>query len=94
MVQSFDAGRFVCNYMYYQSLRLAASAPNLIHAIFIHVPPTTAMPLDRQKQVLREVLKELTGVVSSTLEYGGSADLLDHVDLKRWPSVVRAARGE
>jgi pyroglutamyl-peptidase len=37
-VISHDAGRFVCNYLYYQVLRHLQGQVRLIPAIFVHVP--------------------------------------------------------
>jgi pyroglutamyl-peptidase len=37
-VISHDAGRFVCNYLYYQVLRQLQAQSQLIPAIFVHVP--------------------------------------------------------
>ena len=59
--QSQDAGRFVCNWCYYHSLlhsqlaRQARGAP--LHALFLHVPPTAAIPLDDQFAFLLELLE-------------------------------------
>lgn len=88
--QSFDAGRFVCNYTYYQSMRLASQASRPVQALFVHVPRAEAMPLQRQKEVLWEILRELAETMTGALEVGGSADLLNKIQVERWPSVLRA----
>lgn len=43
---SKDAGRFVCNWTYYNSLKLAEQ--HGAHALFVHVPPATIIPIERQ----------------------------------------------
>lgn len=43
---SKDAGRFVCNFVYYNSLRLAEKSGSLV--LFVHVPALEVMPLERQ----------------------------------------------
>jgi pyroglutamyl-peptidase len=43
---SADAGRFVCNWVYYNSLRLAEAKGAC--SLFVHVPPHEAQPLDTQ----------------------------------------------
>ena len=82
--QSQDAGRFVCNWCYYHSLlnsqmaRQAKGAP--LHALFLHVPPTAAIPLDCQFAFLLDLLdaiaQQLTGgaaVAAAAGDSGGAA---------------------
>lgn len=71
---SRDAGRFVCNFTYYLSLLHSQTARQLrrapLHALFVHVPPTTVAPLDQQFAFLLDVLAavaaSLTPAISST----------------------------
>jgi pyroglutamyl-peptidase len=56
---SRDAGRYVCNYAYYEALRAAAAAAPLISALFVHVPPFAAVPAAAQEAALRALLAEL-----------------------------------
>ncbi len=71
---SRDAGRFVCNFTYYLSLLHSQTARQLrgapLHALFVHVPPTTVAPLDQQFAFLLDVLAAvaaaLTPAISST----------------------------
>jgi pyroglutamyl-peptidase len=58
---SDDAGRFLCNWIYYESLRAAAArataAPRAnAHALFLHVPPFSAVPEETQKTFLNDLL--------------------------------------
>ncbi|KAJ8602297.1 hypothetical protein CTAYLR_007855 [Chrysophaeum taylorii] len=46
---SEDPGRFVCNYLYFKSLRKRAGRPTL----FVHTPPFDAVPESRQLETLR-----------------------------------------
>ena len=56
---SEDAGRFVCNYVYYVSLASAAAAAAAggdatpWEAIFVHVPPLAVLPLAAQLAAVR-----------------------------------------
>jgi pyroglutamyl-peptidase len=43
---SVDPGRFLCNYIYYKSLRNCTDLGKpAYHALFIHVPPITVIPI-------------------------------------------------
>ena len=53
---SDDAGRFLCNWIYYESLRAAAAPPTNAHALFLHVPPFAAVPEKTQKTFLNDLL--------------------------------------
>lgn len=58
---SDDAGRFVCNYVYYHSLRFAEQ--NEIKSLFVHVPLFLTIDEDTQMQfayALLEVLASLS----------------------------------
>ncbi|KAL6767964.1 hypothetical protein ACKKBF_B37270 [Auxenochlorella protothecoides x Auxenochlorella symbiontica] len=90
--QSFDAGRFVCNWTYYHSLRLALETRPRVHVVFVHVPPLAVMPLEEQKEVMWHVLAEVAGAVVGGPEKGGVEDALGGVDARRLPSLLRALR--
>jgi hypothetical protein len=46
---SEDPGRFLCNYIFYRSLRNCTNVGGSgNHALFIHVPPTEIIPLEDQ----------------------------------------------
>jgi pyrrolidone-carboxylate peptidase len=47
-----DAGCYLCNYIYYRALRLLPAK----RVGFVHVPPTTVMPLDAQRHSLARLL--------------------------------------
>lgn len=51
---SRDAGRFVCNWVYFNSLKNSQRANT--HALFIHVPPTFIVPIERQVQFIASTL--------------------------------------
>jgi pyroglutamyl-peptidase len=51
---SADAGRFVCNWVYYNSLRLSETNGSL--ALFVHVPDVTTVPLQRQLEFCSALL--------------------------------------
>jgi pyroglutamyl-peptidase len=54
---SDDAGRYLCNWIYWESLRAAAAAPNRnAHALFVHVPPFAAVPEETQRTFLNDLL--------------------------------------
>ncbi|CAM6094449.1 unnamed protein product [Calypogeia fissa] len=60
-VVSYDAGRFVCNYLYYQSLRHAANHGT--KCIFVHVPPFTVI----HGQIQMEFIAALLKIVATSL---------------------------
>jgi len=55
---STDPGRFVCNYIYYQSLNLCKSIRG-IQSLFVHVPPFTAVPCEQQLSFIHALLDVL-----------------------------------
>jgi pyroglutamyl-peptidase len=42
--RSTDAGRYLCNYLYFRALEAAATAPKAPLVQFVHVPPTRRHP--------------------------------------------------
>ncbi|CAN8071625.1 unnamed protein product [Agarophyton chilense] len=52
---STDAGRFVCNWVYYNSLTLADARDASV--LFVHVPPVTVCPIDQQVRFIAELLQ-------------------------------------
>lgn len=58
VVESYDAGRFVCNYVYYHSLRHAQI--NGVKSLFVHVPLFSVIDQERQLQFIASLLKALT----------------------------------
>lgn len=62
--ESGDAGRYVCNYLYFNSLRQVqaarASSPDRDwHALFVHMPPTTACPMSEQYSFAQDLIQEI-----------------------------------
>lgn len=53
---SEDPGRYVCNYLYYNSLRKTACSKNAF-AVFVHIPLFTTMKMELQKQYLEELIE-------------------------------------
>lgn len=54
---SSDAGRFVCNWTYFNSLKLAHVHD--AHALFVHVPPASLVPIERQVKFLADLLDNI-----------------------------------
>ena len=60
--RSDDAGRFVCNETYFRTLQVVESAgmkdgyQRALPVIFVHLPPTSVIPLDEQVDVVRRII--------------------------------------
>jgi len=54
---STDAGRFLCNYIYYQSLHF--STLNKTHSLFLHVPPFEKIGSAVQFEFVRALLNDI-----------------------------------
>ncbi|KAD4983209.1 hypothetical protein R6Q59_002885 [Mikania micrantha] len=54
---SDDAGRFVCNYVYYHSLRFAENKGH--KSLFVHVPPFTRINEETQMQFMVALLEAI-----------------------------------
>lgn len=57
---SDDAGRFVCNYVYYQSLYFAEK--NSIKSLFVHVPLFSTIDEETQMAFVSSLLEVLASV--------------------------------
>ncbi|CAK9275914.1 unnamed protein product [Sphagnum jensenii] len=57
VMESYDAGRFVCNYVYYQSLRHSALHGNI--SFFVHVPLFIMINEERQLEFVAALLHAL-----------------------------------
>lgn len=57
VMESYDAGRFVCNYVYFHSLRQAQK--NGVRSLFVHVPMFVVINEERQLQFIAALLKVL-----------------------------------
>ncbi|CAN8244798.1 unnamed protein product [Cochlearia groenlandica] len=60
VITSDDAGRFVCNYVYYHSLRFAEQ--NKTSSLFVHVPLFVAVNEDTQMSFAASLLEVLTSI--------------------------------
>lgn len=71
---STDPGRFVCNWVYYHSLRLNDVESDNSCSLFVHVPPFSKIPEKEQMKFLCDLLEELA--VQKIIEetHGGSLD--------------------
>ncbi len=49
---STDAGDYLCNYLLYRTLQHHPGYP----AGFLHIPPTEALPMDRQTAILKQLV--------------------------------------
>ncbi|KAL1222989.1 hypothetical protein V5N11_019484 [Cardamine amara subsp. amara] len=57
VVQSDDAGRFVCNYVYYHSLRFAEQKGH--KSLFVHVPLFSKIDEDTQMQFVASLMEAI-----------------------------------
>ncbi|CAA3026578.1 pyroglutamyl-peptidase 1 [Olea europaea subsp. europaea] len=60
VITSDDAGRFVCNYVYYRSLRFAEQ--NGIKSLFVHVPLFSTVGEETQMQFAASLLEVLASL--------------------------------
>ncbi|KAD6454441.1 hypothetical protein R6Q59_016169 [Mikania micrantha] len=60
VITSDDAGRFVCNYVYYHSLRFAEQ--NGMKSLFVHVPLFQTINEDTQMQFAASLLEVLASI--------------------------------
>ncbi|KAK9826010.1 hypothetical protein WJX74_005385 [Apatococcus lobatus] len=63
--ESGDAGRYVCNYLYFNSLRqvqaACVSSPDRDwHALFVHMPPTSVCSMPEQYRFAQDLIHEIT----------------------------------
>mmetsp|Transcript_22088 Transcript_22088/g.56617 ORF Transcript_22088/g.56617 Transcript_22088/m.56617 type:complete len:218 (+) Transcript_22088:187-840(+) len=64
---SGDAGRFVCNWIYYNSLILQDTAEKPWQSLFVHVPDFQYIPADKQLEFLGDLLEELQAAEEARL---------------------------
>eukprot|EP01119_Soliformovum_irregulare_P011760 TRINITY_DN2981_c0_g1_i1.p1 TRINITY_DN2981_c0_g1~~TRINITY_DN2981_c0_g1_i1.p1 ORF type:complete len:267 (-),score=34.75 TRINITY_DN2981_c0_g1_i1:884-1684(-) len=55
---SQDPGRFICNWIYFNSLQHAKETG--AHSLFVHVPPFDAMNRSTQLKIIRDLFQSLT----------------------------------
>ncbi|EFA84495.1 hypothetical protein PPL_02529 [Heterostelium album PN500] len=53
---STDPGRFVCNYIYYNSLMLSKKSSDKFKSLFVHVPPFTVVSMENQLKFVVDLL--------------------------------------
>eukprot|EP01023_Acetabularia_acetabulum_P066613 TRINITY_DN9016_c0_g1_i3.p1 TRINITY_DN9016_c0_g1~~TRINITY_DN9016_c0_g1_i3.p1 ORF type:complete len:238 (-),score=23.89 TRINITY_DN9016_c0_g1_i3:225-938(-) len=56
---SDDAGKFVCNWLYYLSLQDSLHFPGKWHSLFVHVPRLEVCPLREQKIFLKSLIQQI-----------------------------------
>jgi pyroglutamyl-peptidase len=56
LIASEDAGRYLCNYLYYRALRKLTTVP----VGFLHVVATEVVSIANQQLILRDILGELS----------------------------------
>ena len=61
---SVDAGGYLCNYLYFQSLKKLQNTD----VGFLHVPPESAIPLPMQLEIVREILNVMSVNTGLTLK--------------------------
>ncbi len=50
---SYDPGRYICNLLYYKSLHAGWNS------VFIHIPPCSAIPMEKQLEVVNCILNNV-----------------------------------
>eukprot|EP01123_Difflugia_compressa_P005998 TRINITY_DN18136_c0_g1_i1.p1 TRINITY_DN18136_c0_g1~~TRINITY_DN18136_c0_g1_i1.p1 ORF type:complete len:228 (+),score=49.84 TRINITY_DN18136_c0_g1_i1:6-689(+) len=61
---STDPGRFLCNYIYYQSLHF--SNINKTHSLFLHVPPFEVIPEQQQMSFVSNLIRDIACLLLNT----------------------------
>ena len=56
---SNDPGRFLCNHVFFQSLRWCATCDGTKHCLFVHVPPFSVVSFEDQYQLILKLLNTL-----------------------------------
>ena len=74
---SDDAGRFVCNYVYYHSLRFAEV--NQIRSLFVHVPLFLTIDEDTQMEFAAALLEEIAALSGSATAAVASREPCENV---------------
>jgi len=59
--KSEDAGDYICNYIYYQSLEKCQGCDD-ISTLFVHVPTFATLSEEKQQQCLYKLLEGLRAV--------------------------------
>jgi pyroglutamyl-peptidase len=59
VAESDDAGRFICNYLYYLSLKQFKDAGRGV-SLFVHVPSFETLPQEQHLAFARDLLDTIT----------------------------------
>jgi pyroglutamyl-peptidase len=59
IVVSSDPGRFICNYMYYSSLKRYERVGLPLNALFIHLPPFDVLDYDSQVRTVSAIINAI-----------------------------------
>lgn len=58
---SVDAGRYVCNYTYYASLKQAQKMNHVhVHPIFVHIPLFSKIDEETQFDMVKQIIKSIS----------------------------------
>lgn len=60
---STDPGRFLCNYIYYNSLQLQQLHNRPRHAVFVHVPALTTLRFENQVSSIKNIVRQIVANV-------------------------------
>ena len=76
MRKSYSAGRFICNWMYFRSLRQAQllEQPNW-YSVFVHVPPFHRIPKDQQLNTIASMMQVIGEAVKTQPRNDADAQL-------------------
>ncbi|CAN6976352.1 unnamed protein product [Brassica rapa subsp. trilocularis] len=89
VVQSDDAGRFVCNYVYYHSLRFAEQKGH--KSLFVHVPLFSKIDEDTQMQFVVSLLEAIAATCYGQNEVSRKVfDELDSPNVFCWTSIINS----
>ena len=63
---SKDAGLYLCNFIFYLSLReCAVQSQQALHSLFVHVPLFDKIPMDEQLLFMVAVINAITAVLTT-----------------------------
>lgn len=64
---SEDPGRYLCNYVYYQALQRNVTAGEPLNALFVHVPPFSAVSQETQTLVIKKLLSIIATQLAASI---------------------------
>lgn len=75
---SSDPGRFLCNYVYYNSLELQSNQNLAKNSVFIHFPNLEKIPLDNQVQFVNRFIQVTLDLINHpSLEYKCKEEMIE-----------------